>query len=78
MTNPETKLEMYLFVREVLAPQLGDLLPAAIGLRELLRNNSARETAEADLIVEQLKETKDELEVLLRKLGSTVRVTSSE
>ena len=72
MTNPQTKLEIYLFVRNVLAPQVGGLLPAAIGLSELLRNNRAREAAEADLIVEQLKETKDELEVLLRKLDKSI------
>jgi hypothetical protein len=78
MTNPQTKLEIYRFVREVLAPQLAGLLPAAIGLSKLLRNNSAREAAESDVIVEQLKEAKDELEVLLRKLGSTIREASSK
>jgi hypothetical protein len=78
MTDPQKKLEIYRFAREVLAPQLAGLLPAAIGLSELLRSKSAREAAEADLIVQQLKETKDELEVLLRKLGSTLRNTSSD
>jgi hypothetical protein len=76
MTSPQTKLEIYRFVREILVPQLAGLLPVAVGLSERLRNNSAREAGEARLIVEQLKETKDELEVLLRKLESPE--TSSE
>ena len=41
MTNPQTKLEIYRFVRDVRARQLAGLLPAAIGLSKLLRKQWA-------------------------------------